>query len=104
MTRKKTASKKIEAWACGICNSTFTAKHRAGKIMADQCCTCSVEGCGRLTGRYIGGRGECEFHLAERDFNRASEVLSGNKDWLERARERLRWASQPSSTGSGEKP
>ncbi len=63
---KKPASKKVSAWACGVCGNVFRAtKHaptRNGKAFADACCTCTVEGCTRATGRYIGGRGDCGFH------------------------------------------
>jgi hypothetical protein len=82
-------AKKVQGWGCAMCGSMFTTKHKAGKRMAEECCTCSVEGCGKPTGRYIGGRGECEYHLAERDLGRAMESAVHADEWLQKAGRRF---------------
>lgn len=96
--------RKVSAWACATCGNVFRSTHHAptknGRVLAERCCTCSVEGCGRPTGRYIGGRGECELHLAEKNYARAVEQAEGAAEWLTKAKARLAAAKARSERAS----
>jgi len=90
--QKKPASKLVKAWACGWCNAVYRetkhAKTSDGRAFADACCTCTVDGCPNVAGRYIGGRGPCEQHRAEEDLARAQENYESAREWLRKAQRR----------------
>ena len=80
---------KTEVWACGICKQTFTTKHRVGKTMAEQCCTCIVEGCKNPI-KWMGARVECEWHRAKETLDKAQESERHAVKWHAEAREHFR--------------
>lgn len=81
----KAPSKKIPAYACSTCGQTWNAKMPIGKALADQCCTCTEEGCTRMPG-YMGSRTKCKYHLVKETVERAEESLKAAQEYYERAK------------------